>query len=170
MLLPPLQHSCYYCSYCYTATITSIPTSTTAPNSTTTTTTTAPAHLNHGDEVAEEAAEDPVLHEEDGEREGQQREAHHKLTHGDVHEVGVGGVPVEAAAEDVGDHGGIARHAAHHEEAVEEDEERVHVGEGGAEVRPSQVHRLVGEGLKVVDNLRQELVGDAADVSSSFDR
>lgn len=55
------------------------------------------------------------------------------------------------------DHGEVARNAAHQEEAVEE-YERVHTGEGKTEVRPSQVHGLVGVGMKLVDDLRQELV------------
>lgn len=127
-------------------------------------------HLNHGDEVAEEAAEDPVLYEEDGEGERQQREAHNELTNGNVHKVCVGGVSVQAATKDVDNHGSIAYRTAQHEEGIQDDVKRVHGGEGGAEVRLSQVNRLVWEGLKVVNDLCQHLVGDAADVGTFYAR
>ncbi|MPC79865.1 hypothetical protein E2C01_074418 [Portunus trituberculatus] len=130
----------------------------------------ASPHLNHWHEVTEEAAEDPILHQEDGEGERQKGETHDELAHCDVHKVSVGWVPVQAAAQNVGDHSCVAHRSTHHQKAVEEDVERVDVGERVAEVRLRQIHRLVREGLKVVDDLCQHFVRDAADISTSLTR
>lgn len=122
------------------------------------------SHLQHGDEITQEASEDPVLNEEDSERERQQEDAHDHVAHSNVHDERAGRVPVQPPPEDVGDHGHVPDGAEHHQEAVQHEEQRIDVGQGLPQLRLGEVDRLVGEGLEVVDDLSEELVGDLVQV------
>ena len=96
--------------------------------------------LQHGQEEADEGAEEPVLDQEVGQSDGQAEDALDEVGQGQVAHQEERLVVVEAASDDDEEHGGVAGHPDHPDGGVEEDEERVDVVEGVADVGLGEVH------------------------------
>lgn len=102
-----------------------------------------PTHLHHGKEVAEEAAEDPVLDEQDHEGDGQDQDALDDIAECEIDEVAVRLILVEPITEDGVDHETVGEQADRDDERVQEHEQRVEGGERVAELRFTEVEGVV---------------------------
>lgn len=96
--------------------------------------------LHHGKEEAKEGAEEPVVDEEVGQRDGQHEDALDEVGESQVAHQEEGLVVVQPPAAQHHQHGGVADDADDTDEGVDEHEERVDVAHGPADVELGVVH------------------------------